>query len=83
MDVLRTKNSGIRAFSIDIQVLTDYFLNRTQVYSLGRLSLRGKGDVPFGAREALPWEQGRLSLWSREDASFVSKKYHKHGISRV
>jgi hypothetical protein len=33
MDVLRTKNSRMRAFSIDIQVLTDYFLNRTQVNS--------------------------------------------------
>jgi hypothetical protein len=31
MDVLRTKNSRIGAFSIDIQVLTDYFLNRAQV----------------------------------------------------
>jgi hypothetical protein len=31
MDVLRTKNSGIKSFSIDMQVLTDCFLNRTQV----------------------------------------------------
>jgi hypothetical protein len=31
MDVLWTKNSGLRAFSIDMQVLTNYFLYRTQV----------------------------------------------------
>jgi hypothetical protein len=34
MDVLWTKNSRIRTFSIEIQVLTDCFLNRTQVNRL-------------------------------------------------
>jgi hypothetical protein len=38
MNVLRTKNSGIRTFSIDIQVLTDCFLNGTQACSMNGAS---------------------------------------------
>jgi hypothetical protein len=47
MDVLRTKNSGIKSFSIEIQVLTDYFLNRTQVTTISNERLKRAGYLFF------------------------------------
>jgi hypothetical protein len=65
LDVLRTKNSGIKSFSIDIQVLTDCFLNRTQVGKYRRLAPI-QNHAWFGFKPCMVCSENKRDLTSKQ-----------------